>query len=363
MAQSPHTVTAHGGTTQTVIFGHPDQRAAALLSLKKKILFQFLKALSQIACNSSSSLASQRTFNDTQGCGVPKLIQVRRIFFIIMLLFKLSTEKVRGKREDFFSGSFRSLEKKNHLKDKKFKRFYTESTRKQSEMRNSSEGEETCVRCRAQQSLPPTPHSHSFSFGRTGCIYTAQRTSGDFTVGLRSAAYSDPSSRNRTKSPKKSKCSAFQTYHSYLKINNNICWFSNKETGRGKQRYQTVCIKVLLLSLSSHMLYAITGHASCGREGVTAPALQSLKYLAYQPSPHLLVLLFPFLLHKFKLASSGNGCREKPNPRSIQAKPRGFTSTHVSAAQEGTGKWQTHKTRLARRGRWGGVVKEHQEKL
>lgn len=84
---------------------------------------------------------------------------------------------------------------------------------------------------------PSSPRSHSFSFGKTGCIYMAQRTSGDFKLGLWSSAYSDPSSRNRTKGPKKSKCSVFQTYHSYLKINNNTCWFSIKETGRGKQRY------------------------------------------------------------------------------------------------------------------------------
>lgn len=126
--------------------------------LEETILFQFLEALSQIAHNSPSSLPSQSTFNDTQGCGVPKLIQVRRIFFIIMLLFNLSTEKMREKREDFFfSGSFRSLKKNIHLKDKEFKRFYTESTRKQSEMKNSSEGEETCARRRAWQSLPLKP--------------------------------------------------------------------------------------------------------------------------------------------------------------------------------------------------------------
>lgn len=128
------------------------------------------------------------------------------------------------KREKrFFSDPFRSLEKKKkiiHLKDKEFKRFDTEPTRKQSEIRNSSE-RETCARQRARLSLPPVPHSHCFSFGRTGCVYRAQSTSGDFIVGLWASAYSDPSSRNRTKKSKKTECSIFQTYHSYSKINNN----------------------------------------------------------------------------------------------------------------------------------------------
>jgi len=111
--------------------------------LEEPILFPFLKALFQIACNSPSSFALQSTFNDTQGCGVPRLIQVHRGFFVIILLFKLSTEKMREKnRRDCFSGPFRSLEKKNHLKDKEFKRFDTEPTRKQSEIRNPSEGED-----------------------------------------------------------------------------------------------------------------------------------------------------------------------------------------------------------------------------
>lgn len=128
--------------------------------LEETLLFPFLKALSQITCNSSNSLALQSTFNDRQGCGVPRLIQVHWGFFIIMLLFKLSTEKMKGEKKSyfFFPGPFRSLKKNQnpHLKDKEFKGFDTMPTRKQSEIKNSLGREETCVRYGAQLSLRPS---------------------------------------------------------------------------------------------------------------------------------------------------------------------------------------------------------------
>lgn len=143
-----------------------------------------------------------------------------------------SSWALRGweKREKkFFSGLFRSLKKKCiHLKDKNFKCFDTEPTRKQSEIKNSSEGEETCAQRGTQLSLPTTPHCHSFSFRRSCCRYRAWSTSGDFTLGLWSSAYSDPSRRNRTKSLWKSECNNFQAFCNSLNNNNNPIALSSR---------------------------------------------------------------------------------------------------------------------------------------
>lgn len=114
LPQSPHT--AQKDRTVLVL---PDHCAAAFLnyfSQQETALFPVLKAFfsPQLARNSPHSPAFQSTFNDTQGCGVPRLIQVHRGFFIIIPLFKLSAEKMK-KREKilgFFPFPFSSMKKK-----------------------------------------------------------------------------------------------------------------------------------------------------------------------------------------------------------------------------------------------------------
>lgn len=115
------------------------------------------------------------------------------------------------------------------------------------------------------------------------------------------------------------------------------CCLSLKERGKGKQSYQSVYLKVLLPSLSSHTLHADVASGICrpweeAKHHSPRTAPHGLKYWASQPSPHLLILFFfPFLLRKFKLVSFGNRCREKSKPSRIsQAKPQGFPSAHGS---------------------------------
>lgn len=112
------------------------------------------------------------------------------------------------------------------------------------------------------------------------------------------------------------------------------CYFSIKETGRGKQRYQRVGLNGLLSGSSSHMLHADT--ASGIYQPQLSPGTANLKYWTSQASLHLLILLFPFFLWKFKLASFGNRCREKSKPSYItQANPGGFF--HCAHCSRGLG--------------------------
>lgn len=148
LPQSPHT--AQRDRTVLVL---PDHCTAAFLnyfSQQESALFPVLKAFfsPQLARNSPHSPAFQSTFNDTQGCGVPRLIQVHRGFFIIIPLFKLSAEKMK-KREKilgFFPFPFSSMKKKKIiLRTRKSSALIVSLQKKQSEIRNSWEGEETCA--------------------------------------------------------------------------------------------------------------------------------------------------------------------------------------------------------------------------
>lgn len=111
------------------------------------------------------------------------------------------------------------------------------------------------------------------------------------------------------------------------------CCLSLKERGKGKQSYQSVYLKVLLPSLSSHTLHADAASGICQpwekarRHSPRTTPPQILGFPAQSPSPHS--LFFPFLLRKFKLVSFGNRRREKSKPSRIsQAKPQGFPSAH-----------------------------------
>lgn len=87
---------------RTLIPVLPDHCAAAFLNKKTSIISYFKGFFPQLAHNSPPSAAFQSTFNDTQGCGVPRLVQVHWGFFIIILLFKLSTEKMKKREKIFF---------------------------------------------------------------------------------------------------------------------------------------------------------------------------------------------------------------------------------------------------------------------
>lgn len=210
---------------------------------------------------------------------------------------------MKEKKEDFFfSGSFRSLEKTISTEGQGIQGLWYCAYKKAKW--NQELLRERGHLCQIRGSAEPSPRLHTPTASPLGgqAVFIglkAHQGTSHRDYGLLPTAI--PQEEREQKIWGNWRAAFFKSITATLKcvttqLRYLACCFSLKETGRGKQRYLRVHLKVQLLSLWSHTLHDDTASGTCQRgrrKHLSAP--HSLKYWASHPRPHLLSLLLPFL--------------------------------------------------------------------